>query len=122
MLAGEADLILPEWPAADGGVRHRLSRGQFAYYPGGFAHTLEAVGDRPANYLMLRWSGHLSGSPTPLRAALHDLELERSAAASTDTGEAPTRLLLEGPTGWLGQLHVHLSTRRPWRRLRAPRR
>lgn len=113
MLAGEADLILPEWPAADGGVRHRLSRGQFAYYPGGFAHTLEAVGDRPANYLMLRWSGHLSGSPTPLRAALHDLELERSAAASTDTGEAPTRLLLEGPTGWLGQLHVHLSTRQP---------
>lgn len=108
MLAGEADVILPDWPAANGSPRHRLRRGQLAYYPADFPHTIEAVGERPASYLMLKWSGPASGSAAPLGASIHDLELDRPLEA----GEGAVRLILEGPTRWLGRLHAHLSTRR----------
>lgn len=110
MLDGEADLLLPELPAADGGLRHRLRRGQFAYYPAEFPHTLEAVGDRPASYFMLKWLGAPSGAPERLAAAIHDPGLARPA--ERDAG-APPRVLFDGSTGWLGRLHAHVSTLPP---------
>jgi hypothetical protein len=41
-----------------------MHRGQFAYYPCNFAHTLESAGPMPANYLMLKWCGAYREKPT----------------------------------------------------------
>lgn len=110
LLDGEADLVLPELPAADGGFRHRVRRGQFAYYPAEFPHTLEAVGDRPATYFMLKWLGAPAGGEAPLAAAVHDLGLDRPAELAAGS---PPRVLFDGATGWLGRFHAHLSTVAP---------
>jgi len=110
VLGGEADLILPELPAADGGFRHRVRRGHLAYYPAGFPHTLEAVGEVPANYLMLKWLGTPSGAPVPLAPAIHDLGLDDPAELGAGWS---SRVILEGATGWLGRLQAHLSTVAP---------
>jgi len=110
MLTGEADLVLPELAAPDGGCRHRLREGQLAYYPADFPHTLEAVGARPATYLMLKWTGRWAEGAGELAAGLFT-----SGEAETSPPDLPfaTGLVLEAPTGWLARLQVHRSICRP---------
>jgi mannose-6-phosphate isomerase-like protein (cupin superfamily) len=116
VLDGAADLVVPDLPDADlGDGRLRANRGTLAYFPALFAHTLEAVGDRPVNYLMLRWRGDAGGRPpvgaaTPLSARVLDAGLDRDPI---EDAALPPRNLLDLPTEWLGLLHVHVSTRAP---------
>ena len=69
MLAGEADLILPQWRSGKGTQGLRLKPDQFVYYPAHFPHTLCAVGPEPANYVMFKWLARGRGSrcSTPVR-------------------------------------------------------
>jgi uncharacterized cupin superfamily protein len=53
MLWGEAEIILED--AGGNEQRRKIRPGQFAYYPGGFKHTIENSGEGNANYLMFKW-------------------------------------------------------------------
>ena len=105
LLAGEVDLQLPalEKPV-------RLTPGQFVYYPTGFLHTLQPVGELPANYLMFKWQAGPSGMEgRPLTFKLFD---PNAIGPGTKEGFAPS-LLFEGPTQYLKKLHSHVSTLSP---------
>jgi len=111
MLAGEADLILPQRRSGAGTEGLRLRPGQFVYYPAHFPHTLRAVGPEPANYLMFKWLAH---------ARAIDVQLPFGHFDAGDCGFSGTqrsafdyRPLLEGPTRWLEKLHAHVTTLAP---------
>jgi len=107
---GEADLLLPDLDPSGAEHRVRLRPGEFVYYPAQFAHTLQAVGDTPANYLMFKWySEPISGSEELGYRFNPSIE---STATESVTG-FKTRLLFEGPTGCLRKLHAHASMLAP---------
>lgn len=111
MLAGEADLLLPDAANADGGMRRRLKAGRFVYYPAHFPHTLEAVGREPANYLMFRWYGRRGETGPELPFGSFD-----PRATDEEPGAASgfrARLLFEGRTRYLDKLRCHVSTLAP---------
>ena len=113
LLAGEADLLLPELPgAAAGQGRLPLKAGQLVYYPAHFPHSLRTTGDAPANYLMFKWRN--TGAPSKSAAML----TFNHARPFEPTNEAAARgfsvqRLFEGPTQWLGNLECHASTLAP---------
>lgn len=111
MLSGEADLIFPDSDAAEGTVRHRLKPGQFVYYPSGFAHTLEAAGSTPANYLMIRWMGPGGDFGTPLP---HNRYETSHLNQKEEWGEGfQAAVFFKGPTSFLRKLESHLSVLKP---------
>jgi mannose-6-phosphate isomerase-like protein (cupin superfamily) len=103
MLQGEADIVLPSCPAEE----RRLRAGQFVYYPARFPHTLRAVSEHPANYLMFKWRASYRGGAA--RLAFQHVDLDAVHATGTGPGGFESRLLFEGPTGCVGKLHAHLS-------------
>lgn len=105
MLAGEADLILPEIDSAEKSEL-RLRPGQFVYYPAQFPHTLRAVSPQPANYLMFQWLGS-SGIPD---AQLAFGCFDALGPRNNSVAEYGLRLLFEGPTGCIRKLHAHATT------------
>lgn len=115
VLAGEAELTLPDLPAESGGPSLCLSAGQFVYYPLYFAHTLRAVGQSHANYLMIKWHR----GPAPASAASSPqarLPFARFDTALPNPNAVTAfhpRLIFEGPTDWLEKLHCHISTVAP---------
>ncbi|MEN8144998.1 MAG: cupin domain-containing protein [Gemmatimonadota bacterium] len=117
MLAGEADLSLPD--AAAGQQTTRLHAGQFVYYPANFPHTLTATGDQPANYLMFKWQGTRAGAGRQLGYAMHEMAAgEAGEAAGGEAGVETedcfrTIPVFEGRTSWLRKLHCHASTLTP---------
>jgi quercetin dioxygenase-like cupin family protein len=111
LLSGAADLILPDQPSADGGHRWRLEPGQFVYYPAHFPHTLEAVSEEPANYLMFKWHADATGTPSTLRFGRYDVA-DATAEDGGQKGFVP-RMVFQGPTNWLRKLRCHVSTLTP---------
>lgn len=113
LLAGEVDLILPDLEAPSGDQRKRLHPGEFVYYPARFAHTLQTVGEEPANYLMFKWHNHGSATGTDAPLAFGHLKLFDPAEKSElEVGFCP-RPVFEGPTACLRKLHCHASTLTP---------
>ncbi|TMG86474.1 MAG: cupin domain-containing protein [Betaproteobacteria bacterium] len=110
VLSGEADIIVPDLGSPERDGRLRLSRGQFAYYPANFAHTLRTVSAEPANYLMFKWQSGPSAGP-PLGFGRFDA-LGRIDALTREKGFR-VQPLFEGPTAWLRKLHCHASTLLP---------
>jgi quercetin dioxygenase-like cupin family protein len=108
MLAGEADLILPEF-GTSGKRELRLQRGQFVYYPAHFPHTLRAASSQPANYLMFKWLARAGVPGAQLPFGCFDALEPRGRAAA----EYGLRLLFEGPTGCMRKLHSHATTLPP---------
>ena len=110
MLSGEGDVILPEVDGPNGEHVIRLKLGQFVYYPAGFPHTLQAVSEEPANYLMFKWYARPKAVDSLLNYGFFDLadfisgEVKKGFVASK---------LFEGPTGCLKKLHCHASTLTP---------
>jgi quercetin dioxygenase-like cupin family protein len=111
LLTGEADLILPAAPAADGSPRRRLRPGQLVYYPAGFPHTLETVGEETANYLIFKWYTGKTQSKSPLAFGQFD-PADHFAEPGAGDGFRP-RLVFEGATAYLRKLHCHASTLAP---------
>lgn len=107
MLAGEADLLLPEDESAGPDRRRRARAGDFVYYPASFPHSLEATGNVPANYLMFKWTGQNQGKPDPLDFISTG---DMSQGYSSISNEKITmQLLFEGPTSMLKKLQCHLT-------------
>jgi quercetin dioxygenase-like cupin family protein len=111
MLDGEADLLLPELDVMSQSDRVRLRRGQFVYYPANFPHTLTAVGNSPANYLMFKWFTKHVAHRASLRFGLFDI-LEKGSVTHI-ANQLSVRQLFEGPTLCLKKLHAHTSTLPP---------
>jgi quercetin dioxygenase-like cupin family protein len=109
LLAGEVDLIIPSLEGFEGTQRKRLRVGEFVYYPAGFMHTLETVSKEPANYLMFKWSGGLSGLDSPLAFGHFHLFFDVAEQPQVETG-LHTRVVFEGPTAYLRRLQCHTST------------
>ena len=110
LLAGEADLILPDEKAANGKERRRLQAGQLVYYPAQFAHTLETVSAQPANYLMFKWHSGDSDALSPLRFGQFAAPEAFEDQGADGFGLRP---LFDGPTEYLQSLHCHVSTLAP---------
>jgi len=107
LLSGEVDLLLPDIATLTGNEPIRLQPGQFAYYPARFAHTLRTTSDTPANYLMFKWSADPERTESALDYGLFGLPgLEAGNAATVGFS---SRLILEGPTDYLRELHCHAS-------------
>lgn len=110
VLSGEVDIMVPDVGGPNGNDRKRMHAGQFAYYPANFAHTLRAISEEPANYLMFKWqSGSRAG--TPLGFGQFDA-LGTIAPLAQEKGFR-AKLLVEGPTDGLSKLHCHASTLLP---------
>jgi MoaA/NifB/PqqE/SkfB family radical SAM enzyme/quercetin dioxygenase-like cupin family protein len=110
MLAGEADLLLPELATGNPTGQVRLKPGQFTYYPAYFRHTLKAAGSEPANYLMFRW--YASGASRRPLLGFGQFDLMQSPGTEVPQG-FQARLLFEGSTGYLSKLHAHVTTLAP---------
>jgi len=109
LLAGEADLLLPEDP--DGLERRRLSAGEMVYYPAHFPHSLVGASEEPATYLMFKWVSPPTGAEKLLPFGQYDL---RETGAPPPAGRRlHRRPLFEGATRGLRKLHAHVSTLPP---------
>lgn len=110
VLDGHADLVIADETCAAGTRVQRVGPGAFAYYPAFHHHTIRNPGPGPVTYMMLKW--HVRAAKpgaNPLRAAVFDYEKARAG----DSGGWITQAIMEGPTGWLGQLHCHVSWLEP---------
>lgn len=110
LLAGEVDLILAG-EQAHMERRKRLRSGQFVYYPAQFVHTLETMSDEPANYLMFKWFTDKTQTDSSLPFG-HYAFFEESAGSAIPEGFR-TSQVFSGPTGYLRNLHCHVSTLTP---------
>lgn len=107
MLAGDVEILTLD--AGEGVSRRRMGRGDIAYYPAFYPHTIDNVGPRPATYLMLKWA-----RPT-LTAGVSEMG---RAFSPLPPDPAPGRdfactLRFEGPTRHLRRLHCHQTTLQP---------
>ena len=114
LLSGEVDLILPDEPMLNGDKRIRLKPGQFVYYPSNFLHTLENVGNEPANYLMFKWYSSHSNSPKKKSTLAFGQFDALEALAELDGGDGfRTNQIFRGPTDRLKKLGCHVSAVEP---------
>jgi len=134
VLDGEVEVVVPDVAAAGGLERVRLTPGQFAYYPRDFAHTLQAVGDDPATYLMFKWAARPEvgevvrrspavagrGGPSGVPGSRQPPPLEHGVfsplAGDVEARESAgfaTYVALHHPTEHLRTLHVHASELAP---------
>jgi quercetin dioxygenase-like cupin family protein/MoaA/NifB/PqqE/SkfB family radical SAM enzyme len=106
MLAGEADLLLPE-KGPDADSRLRVRAGDFVYYPAEYSHSLEAAGDTPATYLMFKWSGNPVNRKDSVgfRHFCNVVGIKEGLAAE----KFSFIRLFEAPTVCLPKLQCHLS-------------
>ena len=107
MLAGEAELLLPENGPENPVGRRRVETGDFVYYPAGFPHSIEAVGTVPANYLMFKWSAEPVNNAEPLDHLYFKEILSLPVGYSEE--KLSRKRLFGGPTAFLHKLHCHLS-------------
>jgi uncharacterized cupin superfamily protein len=110
MLAGEADLLLPEVKGPYGDERLPLKPGEFVYYPAHFPHTLRTSSVEPANYLMFKWDTEPRATPAGALAFGH---FSANDLPPEGEGKYRTRKLFEGPTGCLRRLHSHVTVLEP---------
>lgn len=110
VLSGEVDIILKDHnvTAETCFYRKRLQKNQFAYYPSYFAHSLETISEKPANYLMFRWCGSSSSKKNTLDFCFFDslppmYEIDSRQAVSMQR-------IFEEPTSYLKKLHCHKTT------------
>jgi quercetin dioxygenase-like cupin family protein len=108
LLAGEAELLLPENEKVK---KVRIKAGSFVYYPAEFTHSLRAISIEPANYLVFRWKGRSWKDAEHLPYQMHDFS---SFVEHQHKNQGfKTSLIFEGPTGYLRKLHCHFSVLAP---------
>lgn len=112
MLAGEADLILPQVKGPHGDDRFPLKPGEFVYYPAHFPHTLRTTSEQPANYLMFKWDADAAPATKPPLGFAH-YQGHASFDEHPSAAGFRTRKLLDGATGVLRKLHSHASLLEP---------
>lgn len=104
VLAGDAEILTLD--NGEGVSRRRMTRGDVAYYPAFYPHTIDNPGPRPATYLMLKWAqSSLTAGVSEMGRAFSPL----SPDPAPDRDFACT-LRFEGPTRHLRRLHCHQTT------------
>jgi quercetin dioxygenase-like cupin family protein len=107
VLDGKAELI------ADPDLRGKaepvsaLHRGSVVYHPAHCLHTLRNTADKPVTYLMLKWRRGPANTANHLPLTVLDCA---GLPEPSPTDKFCGQLLLEGPTGYLKTLHIHLAT------------
>ena len=105
VLSGEVDLLLPE---KHGSKRQRLKAGEFVYYPANFPHTLQALNEGHATYLMFKWYS----IPSICKSNSLGYGLYSSLSKQVEDINDSTfqvQILFENPTNNLKKLHCHTS-------------
>ena len=106
ILDGEATLVVADGPDGDV-VEREVQRGDFAYYPAGFAHTIRNAADAPVSYVMFKWTADRGGREDVIGHRL-------IPHVRPDGPDAfSTKRVLEGQTRHLGKLHAHVTTLQP---------
>lgn len=106
-LRGELDLTVQDKSYPGGYQQKSLKAGQFVYYPAHFSHTLQAVSEAPANYMMFKWRSSLRQNGLSLAFGRFDAASFWEESKNKD-GFSP-RFVFEGPTNYLKKLHCHTS-------------
>jgi quercetin dioxygenase-like cupin family protein len=110
LLAGEADLILPERKATrENEPPLRLRAHQFVYYPAGYPHTLVGASREPVHYLMVKWMSAPTGITEPLPFGTFSPFEPPTDAADAGCRPFQTHRLLKGHTQWLRRLRCHTT-------------
>ena len=109
-LHGEAELVIAAREDDPTPRVARLPPGSFVYYPRGQHHTIRNSGTTPIAYLMLKWR---APAPDHGARALGTEIVEFEGSVPDGAEPFRTRLLLEGPTGWLTTIHSHLTVLQP---------
>jgi uncharacterized cupin superfamily protein len=108
VLDGEAELVIASGPDDATPRVERVQPGSFVYYPAFQHHTLRNPSQSPVTYLMFKWRSAPDETREPLPTQLVRLPPVADRRASFST-----HVLFEGPTAFLGKLHVHLSELQP---------
>lgn len=111
VLAGEADLILPDLAEGRSSTHLRVKAGDFVYYPSWFLHTLQGASKEPANYLMFKWKGPALANGDILGFQHHKAEQLLGRGHSGQGFQF--KVLFQGATGCLGTLQAHASVLQP---------
>jgi mannose-6-phosphate isomerase-like protein (cupin superfamily) len=110
VLHGEVELTIPNGPSDPSPRLERLRPGSFVYYPAWQWHTIRNPGTSRVGYLMFKWQSPLrpgNGQLGTQVIRLEDVSLPEAAPAFWQ------QRLMEGPTGCLGKLHVHVTVLAP---------
>lgn len=105
VLDGEAELLIGDGPEVERATVHPAKPGMFAYYPAYQHHTIRNAGQGPLTYLMFKWRGAPVHTDTVLSTSI----LDPSDHPPGRPKPFRSSLLAEGPTNFLGKLHVHYS-------------
>jgi mannose-6-phosphate isomerase-like protein (cupin superfamily) len=109
-LHGEVEILIARSEDDPAPRVERLRPGSFVYYPAWQYHTIRNAGTAPVGYLMFKWDAAASGARTPLGTGIYHTG---DAAAPAGAAGFWTHRIFEGPTGWLGKLHSHLTVLQP---------
>jgi mannose-6-phosphate isomerase-like protein (cupin superfamily) len=105
VLDGTAELLIGDGPDVEKATPHPVGLGMFVYYPAYQHHTLRNSGSGPLTYLMFKWRG----APADIESRLATRIVDSADRAPKEPKAWLTWKLLEGPTNFLGKLHVHFS-------------
>ncbi len=106
ILDGEAELIIADSNSWDGARVERVAKGAFAYYPAFQHHTIRNSSGQPLTYLMFKWHGQ--GARSSANAIGCGIFRYPDDVAGDVSGWL-VETVMEGPTGWLSQLHCRKS-------------
>jgi uncharacterized cupin superfamily protein len=107
LLSGNIDIILPDRISPEQNQCIHLKRGQFVYYPYRFFHTIRAMGELPANYLVFRWYTVLEKNDSDLSFSCFDMANPGEQSIPKDGFYS--RRIFEGSTNCLQKVHCHIS-------------
>ena len=105
MLSGKADVIL-----GDNHERHRLRKGQFAYYPSYYQHTINNCTSEPATYMMFKWvNNRKTRNKNTLERSIYSIDF----SSEGNSKDKKLKKIFEGPTGLLEKLQCHTTVLKP---------
>jgi mannose-6-phosphate isomerase-like protein (cupin superfamily) len=115
LLSGTAHVTLPDLANMDLDIQVPMKPGDFVFYPAWFYHTITAIGDAPANYLMFKWYNRQSESNGVSEGRLSYGKYAVSDFIPTENAPRPlrTQLVFQGSTDCLAHLQCHTSTLQP---------
>lgn len=110
ILEGEADIVIADSEDDSRPRVEQMRPGDMVYYPSYQFHTIRCSGEAPVTYFMYRWNAPVRPNDEVLGLTICRGLKTRALETSK---QFDTSLVLEGRTGLLDLLHVHLSEAKP---------
>ena len=110
VLDGDVEIELADDPERTNSRRHAMKPGMFSDYPAAQHHTIHNIGERPATYLMFKWSAPAAATEVPLPTSIFEYEPQ---VVPPQPAPMAQRLIFQQATQLLGKLHAHLTTLQP---------